>query len=69
MTDEEILEIIDFQHKMSYAVSQSPAVQEAIAEAQEKEKKWREKIEAAGRISEETRFVPYCPFNKQIRNK
>ena len=53
MTDEEILEIIDFQHKMSYAVSQSPAAQEARAEMQAKEKEWREKIQAAGGISEE----------------
>ncbi len=53
MTDEEILEIIDFQHKMSYAVSQSPAAQEARAEKQAEEKQWREKIQAAGGISEE----------------
>lgn len=33
MTDEEILEIIDFQHKMSYAVSQGTAAQEARAES------------------------------------
>ncbi len=37
MTDEEILEIIDFQHKMSYAVSQSPAAQKARAEMQTKQ--------------------------------
>ena len=53
MTDEEILEIIDFQHKMSYAVSQTPAAQETRAEMQEKEKQWREEIQAAGGISEE----------------
>ena len=53
MTDEEILEIIDFQHKMSYAVSQTPAAQEARAEMQAKEKQWREEILAAGGISEE----------------
>lgn len=53
MTDEEILEIIDFQHKMSYAVSQSPAAQEARAQMQAEEKQWQEKIEAAGGISEE----------------
>ena len=53
MTDEEILEIIDFQHKMSYAVSQSPAAQEARAQKQAEEKQWRERIEAAGGISEE----------------
>ena len=53
MTDEEILEIIDFQHKMSYAVSQTPAAQEARAEMQAKEKQWQEEIQAAGGISEE----------------
>lgn len=53
MTDEEILEIIDFQHKMSYAVSQSTAAQEARAEKQAEEKQWRERIQAAGGISEE----------------
>ena len=53
MTDEEILEIIDFQHKMSYAVSQGPAAQEARAEKQAEENQWREKIQAAGGISEE----------------
>jgi len=53
MTDEEILEIIDFQHKMSYAVSQSAAAQEAKAQMQAEEKQWREKIQAVGGISEE----------------
>ena len=53
MTDEEILEIIDFQHKMSYAVSQGPAAQEARAEKQAEENQWQEKIQAAGGISEE----------------
>lgn len=53
MTDEELLEIIDFQHQMSYAVSQGPAAQEARAQMQAEEKQWREKIQAAGGISEE----------------
>ena len=53
MTDEEILEIIDFQHKMSYAISQSPAAQEERAKMQAEENEWREKIQAAGGISEE----------------
>ena len=53
MTDEELLEIIDFQHKMSYAVSQSSAAQEARAEKEEEKSKQREIIEAAGGISEE----------------
>lgn len=53
MTDEEILEIIDFQHKMSYAVSQSPAAQEARAQMQTEKNQLRERIQAAGGISEE----------------
>lgn len=32
MTDEEMLQIIDFQHKMSYAVMQGPAAQDEGAE-------------------------------------
>ncbi|MDE6621942.1 MAG: PepSY domain-containing protein [Lachnospiraceae bacterium] len=53
MTDEEILEIIDFQHKMSYAVSQGTAAQEARAQMQTEENQLRERIQAAGGISEE----------------
>ena len=53
MTDEEILEIIDFQHKMSYAVSQSPAAHEARAEMQAEKDMLKEKVQAAGGISEE----------------
>ncbi|MDE7285133.1 MAG: PepSY domain-containing protein [Lachnospiraceae bacterium] len=53
MTDEELLEIIDFQHKMSYAVSQSTAAQEAKAEMEAERNQQREIIEAAGGISEE----------------
>lgn len=52
MTDEEILEIIDFQQMMSYAVSQSPAAQEARAHTQAVKEQW-ERIEAGGGISEE----------------
>ena len=53
MTDEEILEIIDFQHKMSYAVSQTPAAQEAREEMEAERERQREAIRAAGGISEE----------------
>lgn len=53
MTDEEILEIIDFQHKMSYAVSQTPAAQEARAEMEAEREQQREAIRAAGGISKE----------------
>lgn len=53
MTDEEMLEIIDFQHKMSYAVSQGTAAQEERTRMQAEEKQWREKIQALGGISEE----------------
>lgn len=53
MTDEELLEIIDFQHKMSYAVSQGTAAQEARAEEEAERNQQKEYIEAAGGISEE----------------
>lgn len=53
MTDEEILEIIDFQHEMQYAIEQSPAVQEARAEYLEEKNRLREIVQAAGGISEE----------------
>ncbi len=53
MTDEEILEIIDFQHKMSYAVSQSTTAQKVREEMQAKKNQLREKIQAADGISEE----------------
>ncbi len=52
MTDEEILEIIGFQHKMSYAVSQGTAAQEARAQMQAEKNQLQEKIQAAGGISE-----------------
>ena len=53
MTDEEILEIIDFQHKMSYVVSQTSAAQEARAEMQAEKDQLRKKIQTEGGISEE----------------
>lgn len=53
MTDEEILEIIDFQHKMSYAVEQSPAAQESRTQMQAEKNQMRDEIQAAGGISEE----------------
>lgn len=53
MTDEELLEIIDFQHEMMYAIEQSLAAQEARAEYQAEKDRLREIVEAAGGISEE----------------
>lgn len=53
MTDEEILEIIDFQHKMSYAVSQSTAAQEAREEYLAEKAMLQEKVQAADGISGE----------------
>ena len=53
MTDEELLEIIDFQHKMMYAIEQSAAAQEARAEYLAEEDRLREIVEAAGGLSEE----------------
>ncbi|MCM1183304.1 MAG: hypothetical protein NC337_08020 [Roseburia sp.] len=51
MTDEEILEIIDFQHKMSYAVLQGPAAQEGRAEAQAQTALLEKTVQDAGGIS------------------
>lgn len=48
MTDEEMLQIIDFQHKMSYAVAHGPQVQAAAAEAQEKTARLKMMLENAG---------------------
>lgn len=48
MTDEEMLEIIDFQHKMSYAVAHGPQAQAAAAESQEKEDRLKMTLENAG---------------------
>ena len=53
MTDEEILEIIDFQHKMNYAVSRN-WTQEKIDEADRRDRAaLEEKVKAAGGISED----------------
>ena len=52
MTDEEILEIIDFQHEMKYVVEQSPAAQEARAEYLAEKDRLRKIAQAAGGISE-----------------
>lgn len=53
MTDEEMLEIIDFQHQMAYAVEQSPAAQEARAEMETEKNQLIEAVQAAGGISAE----------------
>lgn len=53
MTDEEMLEIIDFQHKMSYTIEQSPAAQEARAEMEAEKNQLIEAVQAAGGISQE----------------
>lgn len=51
MTDEEMLQIIDFQHKMSYAVAQGPQVQETRAESQKKEAQLKKTLQDAGGMS------------------
>ena len=51
MTDEEMLQIIDFQHKMSYAVEHGPQVQAAAAEAQEKTARLEKAVQDANGIS------------------
>lgn len=53
MTDEEMLQIIDFQHKMSYAVSKGPQAQAASAESQEKDARLKKTLQEAGGISED----------------
>jgi len=53
MTDEELLEIIDFQHMMMYAIEQSPAAQEARAEYQAEKDLLEAATESAEGISEE----------------
>lgn len=53
ITDEEILEIIDFQHEMSYAAAQSQTAKEARAEYLAEKALLEEKVQAAGGISEE----------------
>lgn len=53
LTDEELLEIVDFQHVVSYAVEQGSAAQEAKAEYQEEQEKRQEQIQDADGISEE----------------
>lgn len=51
MTDEEMLQIIDFQHKMSYAVAHSPQAQAAAAVSQEKEARLEKAVQDANGIS------------------
>ena len=51
MTDEEMLQIIDFQHKMSYAVAHGPQVQAAAAKAQEKTARLEKAVQEANGIS------------------
>lgn len=53
MTDEEMLQIIDFQHKMSYAVAHGPQAQEAGEESQEKETQLKKTLQDAGGMSGE----------------
>lgn len=53
MKDEEMLQIIDFQHKMSYAVSKGPQAQAARAESQEKDARLKKTLQEAGGISED----------------
>lgn len=48
MTDEEMLQIIDFQHKMSYAVTHGPQAQSAAAEMKEKDERLKNTLEDAG---------------------
>lgn len=51
MTDEEMLQIIDFQNKMSYAVMHGPQVQAAAEEAAEKVERLEKTVQDANGIS------------------
>jgi len=51
MTDEEMLQIIDFQNKMSYAVMHGPQVQAVAAEAAEKVERLEKTVQDANGIS------------------
>lgn len=53
LTDEELLEIIDFQQKMRYAVENGPMAQERRAEYLAEKDRMREEVRAADGISEE----------------
>ena len=54
LTDEEILEIVDFNYTRNYVLGQSSAAQEVRKEMQEEQDRLRERIQAAGGISEDT---------------
>lgn len=53
MTDEELLQMIDFNKTRNYALSQTQAGQEARREQLEEQEKLRKRVEAAGGISRE----------------
>jgi hypothetical protein len=53
LTDEELLEIIDFNHRTDYALTQSSAAQEARARHRAEQDRFREQIQAIGGISEQ----------------
>ena len=53
MTDEELLEIIDFQTEIDYALSQGDAAEEAREQFAAEQAQLAERIEAVGGISEE----------------
>ncbi|GFI24420.1 hypothetical protein IMSAGC011_03217 [Lachnospiraceae bacterium] len=52
LTDEELLQIIDFNYTRDYAVSQGTAAQEARKEWEEKEENLKAKVQKEGWISE-----------------
>lgn len=53
LTDEELLQIIDFNYTRDYAVSQGTAAQEARKERAEKEESLKAKVQKEGWITEE----------------
>lgn len=54
MTDEEILQIIDFEYKRNYSLEQADAVREIREETEKEQAKQRAKVEASGGITEES---------------
>lgn len=53
LTDEELLEIVDFQHEMSYVVSESQAAKKARAQGMAEQAWLKARLILAGGISEE----------------
>ena len=70
MTDEELLQIIDFNHLRNYALSQTPAGREARGEYLEKQEKLKEQVEAEGGIgAEEAARIAAAQMESELGTK